>query len=76
MQRSSNKELTILNDSKSVPAGLSLAIKSSADYFCRKRVSPGSNQVFIFVLCLSFIKDDVGHLWGQDLNTCLEMLGQ
>lgn len=39
-------------------------------------MSPESNQVFVFVLCLSYIKDDVGHLWGQDSDTRLEMLGQ
>lgn len=34
---------------KSVPTGLSLAIKSSADYFCRNRASPESNQMLVFV---------------------------
>lgn len=39
-------------------------------------MSPESNQMFVFGLCLSYTKDDVGHLWGRDSDTCLEMLGQ
>ena len=30
----------------------------------------------VFGLCLSYIKDGVGHLWGRDSDTRLEMLGQ
>ncbi|MXQ91598.1 hypothetical protein E5288_WYG001750 [Bos mutus] len=32
--------------------------------------------MFVFGLCLSYTKDDVGHLWSRDSDTCLEMLGQ
>lgn len=30
----------------------------------------------VFGLCLSYIKDGVGHLWGRDSDTRLVMLGQ
>ena len=39
-------------------------------------MSPESNQIFVFGLCLSYTKDDVDHLWGRDSDACLEMQGQ
>ena len=38
-------------------------------------MSPESNQIFVFGLCLSYTKDDVDHLWGRDSDACLEMQG-